>query len=81
MVFPVYDEAIKKQVLDFIAIQFTPATKTQLLSSNLETLEWKTGVKQYCSQETFYNHLKNQQVLVKYKYKEPLTVAVRVLYH
>jgi polyphosphate kinase len=61
VVFPVYDQAIKKQVLDFIDIQFTPATKTQLLSPNLETLEWKNGVKQYCSQEAFYNYLKNQQ--------------------
>ena len=61
VVFPVYDEAIKKQVLDFIAIQFTPATKTQLLSSNLESMEWNEEVKQYCPQEAFYNYLKNQQ--------------------
>lgn len=62
VVFPVYDEAIKKQVLDFIDIQFSPATKTQLLSANLETLPWKTDVKHYCSQEAFYNYLKAQQV-------------------
>jgi polyphosphate kinase len=61
VVFPVYDEAIKKQVLDFIDIQFTPATKTQLLSPDLETLPWKDGVKQYCSQEAWYNYLKERQ--------------------
>jgi polyphosphate kinase len=61
VVFPVYDEAIKKQVLDFIAIQFTPATKTQLLSPDLDPLEWNGDVKQYCSQEAFYNYLKDQQ--------------------
>ena len=62
MVFPVYDEAIKKQVLDFIDVQFTPAAKTQLLSADIEPLVWENGVKQYCSQEAFYNYLKNLQV-------------------
>lgn len=61
VVFPVYDEAIKKQVLDFIAIQFTPATKTQFLSPDLKSVGWRDGVKQYCSQEAFYNYLKDLQ--------------------
>ena len=59
VVFPVYDETIKKQVLDFIAIQFTPAKKTQLLSADLESLPWPGGAKQYCSQETFYQFLRD----------------------
>jgi polyphosphate kinase len=60
VVFPLYDKLIKKQVLDFIAIQFTPATKTQLLSADLESLPWPGGVKQYCSQESFYQFLKDR---------------------
>lgn len=59
VVFPLYDELIKKQVLDFIAIQFTPASKTQLLSPDLESLPWPGGVQQYCSQESFYQFLKS----------------------
>jgi polyphosphate kinase len=58
VVFPVYDDAIKSEILDFMAIQFTPAEKTQLLSGNLEQLEWPNGVEQYCAQEAFYNYLK-----------------------
>ena len=60
VVFPIYDAAIKKQILDFVKIQFTPATQTQLLSANLEQTEWTGTVKQDCAQEAFYNFLKNQ---------------------
>jgi polyphosphate kinase len=58
VVFPIYDEKLKKQVLDYIKIQFTPAHKTQILSSELETMDWPEEPKQYCAQETFYQYLK-----------------------
>ena len=58
VVFPVYDSSLKRQVLDFIAIQFSPADKTQLLSPELDTLPWPGGTQQYCAQEAFYNYLR-----------------------
>lgn len=59
VIFPVYDAALKRQVLDFLAIQFMPASKTQLLSADLTILPWPAGPVQYCAQESFYMHLKN----------------------
>jgi len=60
VVFPLYDETLKKQVLDFIAIQFAPAEKTQLQSADLEALPWPGCTQQYCAQEAFYNYLQVQ---------------------
>jgi polyphosphate kinase len=60
VVFPVYDEEIKKQVLDFVDIQFTPAGKTQLLSEYLDQIDWPGGIKQNCAQESFHDFLKQQ---------------------
>lgn len=66
VVFPVYDESLKKQVLDFMEIQFRPAAKTQLLSSELENMDWPEPVIQYCAQETFYKFLEeNSDSLTK----------------
>jgi len=60
VVFPVYDEEIKKQVLDFVDIQFMPAGKTQLLSEDLDQVDWPGGIKQNCAQESFHDFLKQQ---------------------
>jgi polyphosphate kinase len=57
VVFPIYNEALKKQIQDFINIQFTPALKTQLLSSELKSKDWPEELRQYCAQEAFYSWL------------------------
>lgn len=60
VVFPVRDPEVKKQVIDFMEIQFQPSTKTQWLYSDLKPKKWETDVKQYCAQEAFYKYLKAQ---------------------
>ena len=59
VIFPILDAAIKAEVLDFLNIQLTPATKTQLLSENLDTINWPDPPEQYCAQQSFYNYLRS----------------------
>jgi polyphosphate kinase len=60
VVFPILDAVIKAEVLDFLDIQLTPAIKTQLLSENLETINWPEPPEQYSAQLSFYKYLQQK---------------------
>ena len=57
VVFPIYDPAVKKQVVDFLDIQLTPAEKTEWLNEELSPIPWPEKPKIYCCQEQFYKNL------------------------
>jgi polyphosphate kinase len=61
VVFPILDENIKKEVMDYLDIQFTPAVKTQWLNEDLKTQPWPQKPELYCVQEGFYNFLKKKK--------------------
>jgi polyphosphate kinase len=58
VIFPILDAYIKREVMEFLEIQFMPAVKTQWLSEKLETIEWPEPPKQYSAQQSFYSLLK-----------------------
>jgi polyphosphate kinase len=59
VIFPVRDPQVKKQVMDFMEIQFRPANKTQKLNPDLNPIPWETNITQYCAQEAFYHYLQS----------------------
>jgi polyphosphate kinase len=61
VVFPIIDPAIKEEILSFLRIQLTPATKTQMLSPDLSTIPWQHPPEQYSAQESFAQHLENMK--------------------
>jgi polyphosphate kinase len=78
VVFPILNQKIKKEVLNFMGIQFTPSVKTQMLSADLLPLPYTEKPAQYCAQVAFYSFLKE---LSKKKKKlitntEPQTVII-----
>jgi polyphosphate kinase len=63
VVFPILDENIKKEVTDFLNIQFAPAEKTQWLDEDLQAIPWQDNTGQYCVQQAFYEFLKKKQTI------------------
>jgi polyphosphate kinase len=59
VVFPIYDPAIRKEIMQFLEIQCRPSVKTQCLDENLQAIPWPEPPEQYCAQEAFYRFLKN----------------------
>ncbi len=57
VVFPIRDQGIKQEVMDFLEIQFTPSRKTQRLGQGLTSIPWDSDERFYCAQEAFYRYL------------------------
>ena len=58
VVFPVYNEEAKKEILQFIKIQLSPYEKTAKLNKNLESVRFtEKQSKGYDAQEAFYDYL------------------------
>lgn len=60
VVFPVYDPDVRREILQFLEIQFTPSVKSQHLDENLCVLPWPEPPEQYCAQEAFYRFLEHK---------------------
>jgi polyphosphate kinase len=58
VVFPILNLKIKKEVLKFMEIQFTPSVKTQMLDADLQPIPYPERPAQYCAQVAFHTFLK-----------------------
>ncbi len=58
VVFPILNLKLKKEVLKFMEIQFTPSVKTQMLDADLHAIPYPEKPAQYCAQVAFHAYLK-----------------------
>jgi polyphosphate kinase len=58
VVFPILNQKIKKEILKFMDIQFTPSVKTQMLDADLQPIPYPERPAQYCAQVAFHAFLK-----------------------
>ena len=57
VVFPIFNQKLRQEVLKFMEIQFAPSAKTQLLGPDLEQVSFTDRPRQYCAQMAFHNYL------------------------
>jgi polyphosphate kinase len=62
VVFPVYDEECKKEILHFMQIQLGPYQKTNMIDEDLQPIAFDPSeIKGYDAQEAFYQYIRNKE--------------------
>jgi polyphosphate kinase len=61
VVFPVYDEECKKEILHFMQIQLGPYQKTNMINEDLQPIAFDPSeIKGYDAQEAFYQYIRSK---------------------